>query len=93
MIFYFRVKEQQKTVSTFSMVCPLFWLKHLVSRKLFEYKLMGECNTILSAFTTYRHLQWFYTHPSKYVWFMYCKSAYGIRPLQKILPTMKADLA
>ena len=25
---------------------------------------MGECNTILSAYTMYRHLEYYYTHPS-----------------------------
>ena len=27
---------------------------------------MGECNTILSAYTKYRHLGWYCTHPSIY---------------------------
>ena len=28
---------------------------------------MGECNTILSAYTKYRHLGWCCTHPSIYL--------------------------
>ena len=30
-----------------------------------EDKSMGECNTILSAYTTFRHLEWYCSHSLK----------------------------
>ena len=28
---------------------------------------MGKCKTILSAYTIYRHLEWYYAHPHQYI--------------------------
>ena len=40
--------------------------KHFSKSYFVACKSMGECYTVLHAYTTYRHLKWYCTHPSKF---------------------------